>query len=78
MSLAVCTPGTSIRMLKLLRTSIMSAAAAWGWRNRSTITEKVKDLTGRSKPEDTSTGYAETVDADGMMSRSEFEKATNA
>lgn len=65
-------------MLKLIRTSIISAAASFAWRNRSNITKKVKDLTGSSNPDDVATGYADIVDTDGMITPAEFEKATNA
>lgn len=63
-------------MLKLIRTSIVSAAAAWGWRNRSTVVKKVRAITGKSDQDDLSTGYADVVDSDGILKPSEFDQAT--
>ncbi|MEZ5378211.1 MAG: hypothetical protein R2733_17015 [Acidimicrobiales bacterium] len=64
-------------MLKLIRSSVFSAVAAWAWQNRATIIEKVKSLTD-SGPADTATGYAEVVGKDGMISKPAFDKAATA
>lgn len=48
-------------MIKLLRSSIASAALGWAWKNRSKIASAVTDMRAKKAPTNPTTGYGNTV-----------------
>ncbi len=71
-------------MLKLIRSAVATAVASWAWHNRSQVISTVKSLVSDTKKSKKSTddpsrtGYAKSIDNDGLMTPEQAKSAADA